>query len=82
MRRKVRPRRVVFVRVFDAGRSRSIYKHVNSGGSFGASSVRRQLIGLGKAERIDAVEISWPGSDALETRTGVALDSVLRVKQR
>ena len=72
----------IHVRVFDAGRSRSIYKHVNSGGSFGASSVRRQLIGLGKAERIDAVEISWPGSDALETRTGVALDSVLRVKQR
>ncbi len=38
---------------------RSIYKHVNSGGTFGANPLR-QTIGLGKAKRIDRLEVYWP----------------------
>lgn len=48
------------------GVSRSVYRDVNSGGSFGASPLRRE-IGLGKAERIDEIEIRWHGSGMVQT---------------
>jgi hypothetical protein len=40
------------------GKKRSVYRDVNSGGSFGASPLRRE-IGLGRAEIIDEIEILW-----------------------
>jgi hypothetical protein len=40
------------------GKERSIFRDVNSGGSFGASPLRRE-IGLGAATRIDEIEIYW-----------------------
>lgn len=48
------------------GVKRSIYKTVNSGGSFGASAFAA-LIGLGDAQKIEQVEIKWP--DAARTAT-------------
>jgi tetratricopeptide (TPR) repeat protein len=42
-----------------SGQQRSIYRHVNSGGSFGANPMR-QSIGIGKAERIELLEVFWP----------------------
>jgi hypothetical protein len=48
------------LRVTEEGESRDIFKTVNSGGSFGASSLRPH-IGVGKATTIDALEIRWPG---------------------
>ena len=45
------------------GKQRSIYKHVNSGGSFGANPLA-QLIGVGKNEVIDRLEILWGGRRA------------------
>ena len=47
--------------ITENGKSRAIYRHVNSGGSFGANPLR-QHIGLGKAERVDVMEIFWPTS--------------------
>ena len=44
---------------------RSIYKHVNSGGSFGANPLR-QTIGLGDARSIVKVDILWPGQKGQE----------------
>ncbi|MGB5294798.1 MAG: CRTAC1 family protein, partial [Thermoanaerobaculia bacterium] len=41
---------------------RTVFRYVNSGGSFGANPLR-QTIGLGRADRIEAVEIYWPTSD-------------------
>jgi hypothetical protein len=41
--------------------TRSIYRSVGSGGSFGASPLE-QHIGLGKSARIVELEIWWPGS--------------------
>jgi hypothetical protein len=38
---------------------RKIYRHVNSGGSFGANPLR-QHIGLGRATKIDSLEVYWP----------------------
>ena len=43
------------------GVSRSVYRIVNSGGSFGASSLRME-IGVGQAAVIDQVEVIWPKS--------------------
>jgi tetratricopeptide (TPR) repeat protein len=43
------------------GVSRSVYKTVNSGGSFGASALRME-IGVGQATIIDQIEITWPKS--------------------
>jgi hypothetical protein len=39
--------------------TRSIYRTVCSGGSFGCNPLR-QTIGIGKAERIDRLEVFWP----------------------
>jgi hypothetical protein len=45
----------------ESGKSRSVYRDVNSGGSFGASPLRKE-IGIGQAEMIDEIEIQWhPG---------------------
>jgi hypothetical protein len=40
------------------GKKRSVYRDVNSGGSFGASPLRKE-IGIGRAEVIDEIEIQW-----------------------
>jgi hypothetical protein len=41
------------------GVSRSVYRTLNSGGSFGASALRIE-IGIGQANSIDQIEITWP----------------------
>ena len=43
------------------GIQRSVYKDVNSGGSFGANPLRQHM-GIGQATVIDSLEIRWPGS--------------------
>jgi tetratricopeptide (TPR) repeat protein len=43
------------------GVSRSVFREVNSGGSFGASALRSE-IGVGQAKIIDRIEILWPKS--------------------
>ena len=47
---------------------RSIYRQVGSGGSFGGSPLR-QTIGLGRAERIERVEVLWPRTGATQVVT-------------
>ena len=70
------------VTVEDAGRgTRSIYRWVNSGGSFGASPLE-QHVGLGAAARIESVAVLWPGPRG-ETQkfTGVGKDQVVEIKE-
>jgi hypothetical protein len=57
------------VRITENGKGRDIYRTVNSGGSFGASSLRPH-IGLGKASVVDELEIRWPGSGLVQTFKG------------
>src|SRR5690606_35848991 len=45
--------------ITEDGMKRNIYRDVNSGGSFGASPLRRE-IGVGKATMIERLEIQWP----------------------
>lgn len=60
-----------------AGGTREIHAVVSSGGSFGASPLRRHL-GLGKAERVRRLEVRWPsgllqGFDDVAARRGYRL---------
>ncbi len=64
--------------VIDDGRRRSIYKHVNSGGSFGAAPLR-QTIGLGRATRIERLEVFWPATGRTQVFEDVATDRFLRI---
>jgi hypothetical protein len=63
-----------------AGRVREIYATVNSGGSFGASSLQQE-IGLGDAVAIQRLDIVWPIADSRQTFTDVALDRVYQVNE-
>ena len=66
------------VRVRSGSRSRSIYRHVTSGGSFGAGPLR-QTVGLGNADAIESLEVSWPCTGKTQTLTDVPLDRTLRI---
>ena len=60
------------------GIQRSVYRDVNSGGSFGSSPHRRE-IGVGKAAIIDEVEIKWHGSGHTQTFTNVSTNQFLHI---
>ena len=66
------------VEVIENGVPRSIYKHVNSGGSFGANPLR-QTIGLGTASKIEVLEIFWPTTNLTQTFDDVPMDSVIQL---
>ena len=66
------------VQVTENGTSRSIYRHVNSGGSFGANPLR-QTIGLGAASNLETLEVFWPTTGITQTFTDVPIDRVIRI---
>ena len=62
----------------DGGSRRSIFRHVETGGSFGSNPLR-QSIGLGKATRLERLEILWPTSDTRQVFEDVPLDKFIRI---
>ena len=66
------------VEITEKGKTRSVFKHVNSGGSFGASPLR-QNIGLGGAEKIDQLEVFWPRTGKTQVFRGVPIDVFVRI---
>jgi len=62
------------------GISRSVYRDVNSGGSFGASPLRRE-IGIGQASIIDEIEIKWHGSGEVQTLKNVRPNRFLKITE-
>jgi hypothetical protein len=66
------------VDITENGKMRSVFKHVNSGGSFGANPLR-QTIGLGKAERIERIEVLWPTSATTQEFRGIEMDRYVRI---
>jgi hypothetical protein len=44
------------------GNSREIHRNIGTGGSFGAGSLQAE-IGLGQAESIEELVITWPDAD-------------------
>ena len=63
----------IHVTVAQNGTPRSIYRWVNSGGSFGAKPFRQE-IGLGDAETIESVQILWPGDQREQILPEMAID--------
>ena len=70
----------IHAEVVENGERRSIYKHVNSGGSFGANPLR-QTIGLGKAEKIETLEIFWHTTGLTQTFHDVPLDQFIQITE-
>jgi tetratricopeptide (TPR) repeat protein len=62
------------------GVQRSVYKDVNSGGSFGSSPLRQE-IGVGRATIIDDIEIRWAGSGAMQHLYKVNPDQFLEISE-
>src|SRR6185369_15838421 len=60
--------------------SRSIYRTVSSGGSFGASPLE-QHIGLGKSTRIERIEIWWPASNTRQSFSNVGKNQFIEIKE-
>jgi hypothetical protein len=62
------------------GRKSLRYREVTSGGSFGASSLRQE-IGLGRARRIDMMEIWWPASGSRQVFRNVKVNQFIELKE-
>lgn len=70
----------IAVTISENGESRTVYRHVSSGGSFGASPLR-QNIGLGKAASILEVVVSWPTSGETQSFDEVPLDRTIEITE-
>jgi len=66
--------------VIDGGERRSIYTYVGSGGSFGANPLRRE-IGLGKARRVEVLEVFWPATGLTRTFRDVPADRFIEITE-
>ncbi|SHG74816.1 Repeat domain-containing protein [Chryseolinea serpens] len=64
----------------EKGIVRSVYRDVNSGGSFGASPLRRE-IGVGQAEMIDQIEIRWHGSGKVQVFSHIKPNQFLKITE-
>ena len=70
----------IHLKVTENGKQRSIYKHVNSGGSFGSNPLR-QTIGLGKAQKIDVLEVYWPTTKQTQTFRDLSVDQFIQITE-
>jgi tetratricopeptide (TPR) repeat protein len=60
--------------------TRSVYRTVGSGGSFGASPLE-QHIGLGRSAQIVSIEILWPGTIAPQKFLSVDVNQAIEIKE-
>ena len=58
---------------------RKIHRAIGSVSSFGGSPLSRCEIGLGHAESIQSLKVTWPGADGPVTFEGLSLDQTIRV---
>ncbi len=70
----------IHIKATENGKQRSIYKHVNSGGSFGSNPLR-QPIGLGKAQKIDILEVYWPTTKQTQTFRDLTVDQFIQITE-
>jgi len=62
------------------GVKRSVYKDVNSGGSFGSSPLQQE-IGIGQAKSIDEIEIEWAGSNTIQQFKNIVPNQFLHITE-
>lgn len=68
----------ITVKFRENGASRMVYRELNSGGSFGASPLRRE-IGIGSATVVDEISIHWPVSGITQVLTNVEPNQLLHI---
>jgi hypothetical protein len=66
--------------IVDGETRRSVWAWVGSGGSFGANPLRQHL-GLGKATKVETLEVYWPATDTTQTFRDVPADRVVTVTE-
>lgn len=59
---------------------RSVYRDVNSGGSFGANPLR-QHIGIGQAKTIEKIEITWPVTGKIQVFENPPVDTNITITE-
>jgi tetratricopeptide (TPR) repeat protein len=64
----------------EGGKRRTIWRTVGSGGSFGASPLQ-QHVGLGKAAKIEKLEVWWPASKTKQTFENVGVNQFVEIKE-
>jgi tetratricopeptide (TPR) repeat protein len=64
----------------EEGVKRTVYRDINSGGSFGASPLRKE-IGIGKATGVDELVIKWPGSGKIQSFKNIAPRQFLHIRE-
>lgn len=57
-----------------------VYNQVSTGGSFGSSSLQQE-IGLGKADKINKIEIFWPTSGTNQIFKNVAMNKFYEIRE-
>jgi len=62
------------------GVTRSVFKEVNSGGSFGANPLV-QHIGVGTATAIESVEVKWPVSHKIQVFRNIQPGDYVQIKE-
>jgi len=70
----------VEVTIIESGKQRKIHRMVSSGGTFGSNSLQLE-IGLGKAERIVELKITWAGSLTRQSFKRVPINKILSIKE-
>ncbi|HMI02891.1 MAG TPA: CRTAC1 family protein [Pedobacter sp.] len=66
--------------ITENGKTRYIYRDVNSGGSFGASTLRRE-IGIGAATTVNEIEIKWHGSGKIQIFKDISPNQFIKLKE-
>jgi hypothetical protein len=64
----------------DNGRTRSVYKVLNSGGSFGSNPLMQE-IGIGQATSVKKLEIKWPGCKHVQTFQNIQADQRIHITE-
>jgi hypothetical protein len=64
----------------EKGIKRVVYRDVNSGGSFGASALRRE-IGIGQSDLIDELEITWAQTGKKQVFKNLKPNQFIKIKE-
>ena len=60
--------------------ARDIYATVSTGGSFGSSSLQQE-IGLGEAQSIRKIVVTWPVTGKTQTFRDIKIDQILKIRE-
>lgn len=64
----------------DGGQTRSVYRQVSAGSSFGGNPLRVEL-GLGQATQVQELAVHWPQSDIRQTFTDLDVDQFVVITE-